>query len=92
MIGLMSHGNSMAVGKVRVPHEILNKEGPLTPRELAVIKQHPEWGLELLAAIEALNALKQSCSVDLHTDSNYLRNGINDWIKKMEEEWLAHRQ
>ncbi len=40
------------VGKVRVPHEILNKEGSLTPRELAVIKRHPEWGLELLAAIE----------------------------------------
>lgn len=40
------------VGKVRVPHEILNKDGPLTPEEFAIIKQHPVWGLELLAAIE----------------------------------------
>ena len=40
------------VGKVRVPHEILNKNGPLTPEEFTIIKQHPVWGLELLAAIE----------------------------------------
>ncbi|GBE43744.1 MAG TPA: ribonuclease HI [Rhizobiales bacterium] len=38
--------------------------------------------MELLAAIEALNALKQPCRVDLHTDSNYLRDGITKWIKK----------
>ena len=36
--------------------------------------------MEILAAIEALNALKQSCSVDLHTDSNYMRHGITSWI------------
>lgn len=38
--------------------------------------------MELRAAIEALNALKAPCKVDLHTDSNYLRNGITSWIKK----------
>lgn len=38
--------------------------------------------MELLAAIEALNALKGDCVVDLHTDSTYVRNGITDWIKK----------
>ena len=38
--------------------------------------------MELLAAIEALNALKAPCQVDLHTDSNYLRDGITSWIKK----------
>jgi ribonuclease HI len=36
--------------------------------------------MELTAAIEALQALKQSCLVDLHTDSQYLRNGIMGWI------------
>ena len=40
------------VGKVKVPHEILNKDGPLTPEEFTIIKQHPVWGLELLVAIE----------------------------------------
>jgi putative nucleotidyltransferase with HDIG domain len=40
------------LGKVRVPHEILNKPGALTPEELRVIQMHPVWGLELLATIE----------------------------------------
>jgi ribonuclease HI len=37
--------------------------------------------MELMAAIAALEALKRPCSVDLHTDSEYLRNGITTWIK-----------
>ncbi|MCU0620872.1 MAG: tetratricopeptide repeat protein [Gemmatimonadales bacterium] len=40
------------VGKIRVPHEILNKPGPLTPEEFDVVKQHPRWGVELLAEVE----------------------------------------
>ena len=40
------------VGKVRVPHEILNKPGPLTPEELEVVQMHPVWGIELLADVE----------------------------------------
>ena len=32
--------------------------------------------MELIAAISALEALKRPCVVDLHTDSEYLRNGI----------------
>lgn len=40
------------VGKMRVPHEILNKAERLTPEEFAVMKQHPIYGLELLAAID----------------------------------------
>ncbi len=40
------------VGKVKVPHEILNKPGRLTEEEFAVIQQHPVWGVELLAQVE----------------------------------------
>ena len=36
--------------------------------------------MELTAAIEALAALKRPVSVDLTTDSEYLRNGITQWI------------
>ena len=36
--------------------------------------------MELMAAIAALEALKRGCPVDLHTDSQYLRNGITEWI------------
>ncbi len=38
--------------------------------------------MELLAAIRALEALNRRCRVDLHTDSNYLRHGITEWITK----------
>jgi HD-GYP domain-containing protein (c-di-GMP phosphodiesterase class II) len=37
---------------VRVPHEILNKPGSLSPEEFRVIQMHPVWGLELLATVE----------------------------------------
>ncbi|MGE3618375.1 MAG: HD-GYP domain-containing protein, partial [Gemmatimonadales bacterium] len=40
------------LGKVRVPHEILNKPGRLTAEEFAVIQRHPEWGIEMLADVE----------------------------------------
>ncbi len=36
--------------------------------------------MELMAAIAALEALKFPCTVELHTDSQYLRNGITEWI------------
>ncbi len=37
--------------------------------------------MELIAAIEALNALKRPCEVTLHTDSRYVMDGITDWIR-----------
>jgi putative nucleotidyltransferase with HDIG domain len=40
------------VGKVRVPHEVLNKPGPLTRDEYEVVQMHPIWGIELLAKVE----------------------------------------
>ena len=36
--------------------------------------------MELRAAIEALNALKRPCRVNLHTDSKYVKHGIEDWM------------
>ncbi|MEP0321014.1 ribonuclease HI [Bauldia litoralis] len=36
--------------------------------------------MELMAAIAALEALKRPSTVDLHTDSQYLRGGIMGWI------------
>ena len=37
--------------------------------------------MELMAAIAALEALKRPCAVTLHTDSQYVKNGITGWIK-----------
>jgi ribonuclease HI len=54
--------------------------------------------MELLAAIEALRALKTRCDVTLHTDSRYLVDGItkgwakrwraNDWMRNKKDEAL----
>ena len=42
--------------------------------------------MELTAAIEALNALRGSCDVTLHTDSTYVKDGITKWI----ENWKSN--
>lgn len=36
--------------------------------------------MELMAAIQALRALKRPCKVKLWTDSEYVRKGITEWI------------
>ncbi len=41
--------------------------------------------MELTATIEALKTLKRPCTIKLHTDSTYVRDGITKWI----EGWKA---
>ena len=36
--------------------------------------------MEMMAAIQALEALKRPCKVELHTDSQYLRTGVTEWL------------
>ncbi len=36
--------------------------------------------MEMMAAIQALEALKKPCKVELHTDSQYVMKGISEWI------------
>ena len=50
-------------------------ERELTGAELATTNNR----MELTAAAEALEALTRPCTVVLHTDSEYLRNGITRW-------------
>lgn len=46
--------------------------------------------MELLAPIEGLNALSQACEVNLYTDSQYVKNGINQWINNWKKNnWLT---
>lgn len=37
--------------------------------------------MELMAAIQALEALNKPCKVELHTDSQYVKNGITEWMR-----------
>ncbi len=41
--------------------------------------------MELMAAIQGLEALTRPCQVDLYTDSQYVRKGISEWL----ENWKA---
>lgn len=43
-------------------------------------KQTTNNRMELMAAIMALETLKWPCTVKLHTDSTYVRDGITKWI------------
>ena len=36
--------------------------------------------MELMAATQGLAALKESCDVELTTDSQYVKNGITQWV------------
>jgi len=36
--------------------------------------------MELTAVIRALEALNRRCEIDLYTDSQYVKNGIETWI------------
>jgi ribonuclease HI len=36
--------------------------------------------MELMAAIQALETLTEGCGVDLYTDSQYVRQGITEWM------------
>jgi diguanylate cyclase (GGDEF)-like protein len=42
------------IGKIGIPSEILQKPGPLTPAERAVVEEHPELGERILAPIDRL--------------------------------------
>ncbi len=37
--------------------------------------------MEMMAAIQALEALKRPMQVDLYTDSQYLQRGVTEWMK-----------
>ena len=50
---------------------------------LALANLEPFHGSTLIAAAkEGLSALKESCIVEIITDSNYVKHGITEWIHK----------
>jgi ribonuclease HI len=48
--------------------------------------------MELRAVIEALRALKEPCDIVLHTDSQYLRLGITEWIVRWKQNGWKTRE
>jgi len=52
-----------------------------TEKELSGAEDHTTNNrMELMAAIAALETLKRPSTVQVHTDSTYLRDGITKWI------------
>lgn len=43
------------IGKIGIPDQILHKPGPLTEREWAIMRQHPEIGARILRLVHGLN-------------------------------------
>lgn len=37
------------VGKSKVPNDLLDRAGPLSPEEWSIVRQHPTWGKEILS-------------------------------------------
>lgn len=65
------------VGMIGVPDRILLKEGPLGPREWTVIRCHPEWGTEALAAVPGL---EDAASIVLFHHERWDGRGYPDGI------------
>tara|TARA_Y100001935_G_scaffold254518_1_gene263811 strand:- start:1262 stop:1711 length:450 start_codon:yes stop_codon:yes gene_type:complete len=58
---------------------LINKRGIITSRS-GYAKNTTNNQMELTAAIKALKFLKNEDQFLIHTDSNYLKNGITTWI------------
>ncbi|MCZ4348245.1 HD-GYP domain-containing protein, partial [Devosia neptuniae] len=54
------------IGKLRVPDEILNKPGALTPEEHSIMRQHTTLGYELLRADANLDPIISDVSRHHH--------------------------
>ena len=49
--------------------------------------------MELTAAIQGLRALKEKCEVEVITDSEYLKNGITQWINGWKKRgWITSQK
>ena len=51
------------VGKLGVSNRILDKPGPLTEQEWAVMHDHPRWSMEILARVRAFHELARIAAV-----------------------------
>ena len=66
------------VGKIRIPDEILNKPGRLTPEERAVIEQHPVIGYEMC---RTLGFLQDELDVIRHHHEKWDGTGYPDGLR-----------
>jgi HD-GYP domain-containing protein (c-di-GMP phosphodiesterase class II) len=58
------------IGKLKVPHDVLNSPGRLTESQLAMMKKHPEDGARLLMATPRAPDLAVIVAFEHHIDEN----------------------
>jgi putative two-component system response regulator len=63
------------VGKIAIPDAVLEKTGPLTPREMAIFQRHPEIGCEICTP---LKPLKPVLAIIRHHKEHWNGNGYPD--------------
>ncbi|PLV55730.1 HD domain-containing phosphohydrolase [Thermotoga sp. SG1] len=66
------------IGKIKVPKEILNKKGTLTPEEWEIMKKHTIWGGELLSGRKELEIAR---NIALYHHENYNGTGYPFGLK-----------
>ena len=54
------------LGKVRIPEDILNKQGPLTTEEWMIVKTHAEEGADLLKRIQLVDQMPMVVALEHH--------------------------
>jgi putative two-component system response regulator len=65
------------IGKVAVPDALLNKPGPLTPDEMALIKRHPVVGEEICRPFRSIRGL---CTIIRHHHERMDGTGYPDGL------------
>lgn len=58
------------IGKMLIPERILNKPGKLTPAEFAVVKRHPERGIDLLSDKTGIADISKAIVIQHHERYN----------------------
>jgi HD-GYP domain-containing protein (c-di-GMP phosphodiesterase class II) len=69
------------IGKIGIPDRILNKAGPLMPEEVAILRQHPTIGYQILARSSHLESLAE---IVLHHHEHWDGTGYPDGMKGKE--------
>lgn len=67
------------IGKMRVPESILNKPGKLTDAEFAIVKRHPEFGVEAIFDKRGISDITRKIVLQHH--ERYSGNGYPYGIK-----------
>ncbi|MCU0608595.1 MAG: HD-GYP domain-containing protein [Chitinispirillaceae bacterium] len=58
------------IGKMRVPEHILNKPGKLTDEEFAIMKNHPQYGLDIINEKKGISEVSKTVVIQHHERYN----------------------